>query len=454
METPKAVKACNLTDTPNTTCSSIFDSDDSPLSSARSSVLGDLDDNNTSEYEEEKPLHHLKPSNGAQNIPLRDDLNNCGTASSQRERRALKKAPVYSNFFSDVKEQSPEPPEINVPPAPITTHDSVQPATVTAHAQYDEESAHQTPKCKEQATATDSTERSLLKKVKAAPVRHLGSKLDTEPALAEGVLQLTGPAPTSNCAPSRLLRKRKLNTTATEAAQLPPSKRVKAAPTKTQSKLKGKSPRATKGAAPPKSKKRSSTGQATTTVLPKKSGSVVVLKMSPHRLAELGHLAEDIFGEASTSQDTSRDADETIPFESTSFQSLRSGLDQCAQLVPAPIPASSQVTSFDDSQSPHISFQSQNANLVVLQLLTVSGECEIEASQKLPTPPYLPAAETEGPKAHAPEDHVLQSQSSVPDSEHAALGPGKACSVPSTQPTQILPEPYSKRRFHILLFQG
>jgi hypothetical protein len=454
MGTPQAAKACHSTETPDTTFSSIFDSSDSPLSSPSSSILGDLNDKDASEYEEEKPPRHPKPSNCTQAISLWDDLNNCGTASSQRERRAQKKAPVYSNFFSEVKKQSPDLPQVKVPLSPTAISDAAQPAATTREIREDEETSHQTTlKRKEQATASDSNDEPIQKKVKTASARRCArSKLDTEPAFAADILQPTGSSPANECAPSRQLRKRKLETTVTEVDQPPPSKKVKTAPAKAQPKPKGTSPRKPRRAAPPVPKKRKSTGQATVTTLQEKKGSVVVLKMSPHRLAGLGHNEEQRPATEPALQQSFTDAHETFPFEQTSFQSMRSDPDQCAQPVPAPIPASSQLTSFDGSQLTHSSFQAHKADTATPSLETVPEEAEASASQNLPTPPYLPAEDPEVPKTH-PEPES-QSQSSLPFVEHAVSGPENVCSMASTQPTLILKEPYSGCHLNILLFQG
>jgi hypothetical protein len=361
---------------------------------------------------------------------------------------------VYSNFFSEVKKQSPDLPQVKVPLSPTAISDAAQPAATTREIREDEETSHQTTlKRKEQATASDSNDEPIQKKVKTASARRCArSKLDTEPAFAADILQPTGSSPVNECAPSRQLRKRKLETTVTEVDQPPPSKKVKTAPAKAQPKPEGTSPRKPRRVAPPVPKKRKSTGQATVTTLQEKKGSVVVLKMSPHRLAGLGHNEEQRPAKEPALQQSFTDAHETFPFEQTSFQSMRSDPDQCAQPVPAPIPASSQLTSFDGSQLTHSSFQAHKADTATPSLETVPEEAEASASQNLPTPPYLPAEDPEVPKTH-PEPES-QSQSSLPFVEHAVSGPENVCSMASTQPTLILKEPYSGCHLNILLFQG
>lgn len=434
METPKAVGKCGPTDTPDTTFSSIFDCDDSPLSSPPSSVIGDVDDD-ASEYEEEKPQQH---TNGTQSITSWDDPENRETARSQRNQRVTKKLPVYSNFFSQLKRQTPEPTK----PKVQSTEDPVRPSFTTADD--DEKPALRTSKRKQQATVPDSTAELQQNKVKTAPARRSHpSKLDAEPAFAQNVPQSNAPIPASSTVPSHQLRKRKLDTTAIEEAQPPSTKKVKAAPTKASPKSKRKPTRVPKRAAPIKSKKHNSAGQATKAALPEKTEFVIVLRMAAHRLVGLGRGEERGPDTTAASRRTFSIDHETGSFESTSFQSEP---DQCAQPVLAPIPASSQLTSDDSSQLTHNSFQSHNANLAASNLQIVPEECEVAASQDLPTSPYISVAEPEVPKTQSDHNHSLQQQPTLFASEHATHALEKTHSFSSTQPTQLLSQPYSKSR--------
>jgi hypothetical protein len=406
METPMRLRdKRNSTDTPTTDISSVFD-DSSPSSSSVSPVSSNGGDE--SYKEKEAPQQQPSVIIGIQNTTTKYNLDDYGTAASQRRQRRTTGQPRYSNFFSESRSQGVKDTQVPETPEIVSEHTSAaaqEPRTASAPEHEEQQlgnGPHQRFKRKQQASVSDVTSQPLRKKVKR--------NIQTTPAA------------------TRQLRKRKVDTSAIEEPQ-PPTKKVKTSLIKphstTTSKTKPQpktSPakakddihpprRITRGIA--RSRKPALQPADAAEVVPERDSLIAVLKMPPcWLLAERGDITPDA---ASMSHSTSTSTQQNASFVSTSNESVPDCQDQCAQPALAPVPASSQLSSSDVSQpaqpsgqpqgacitveEPHQSLEEHELDIAFLMRLKSSQERLCEKPERIATQPehsspHLPAVAT------------------------------------------------------------
>ncbi|EAT89975.2 hypothetical protein SNOG_03244 [Parastagonospora nodorum SN15] len=290
METPSSLKAHDSSDTPGTTFSTIFDSDNSPLSSPSSSALSHV-------YNDP---HHDKSSRNTQALALFEDPKNCETAASQRPRRGTKSLLPLNEQIEEISEPVVE--QISA-----TAQDVAQPAIAT-----EEVDERPTP-------ASFAAESAFADNKQSSPAT---------PAAA------------------RQLRKRKTNEAVKEDLRTPSPKKIKTIAVDAPSKSKTKSKSTPRRSARTRTKSKKQTLLEATLVedSPDMSSLVIALRISPLWFSPGGPLER-----LTVSQYPDSHTQENVSFDSMTDRPAIHDENQYAQPLWAPVPASSQTASTDGS---------------------------------------------------------------------------------------------------------
>lgn len=439
MDTPKSARqSFDLADTPDTSISNIFDSNDSPLSSACSL---------SSEYREESPIKTeqaqrqiTEPDNDTQDCTtwVNHSLYGDYTAASQRSKRARKKPELFPGLSQVPTEAFKEELEILETNDEATTTPAPDAEEPSAPEQHEEQLQQQATKRKRQASRSDVTGLPTQRRVKgdAAPRRSARAKSDRK-ATVEGDLLAQSP--------TRQLRKRKALPATFAVSEAPNAKRAKAATTETAAitKLKpkarnpvasGPARRSTRTTRPPV-KLRDFIKEKDTAVSAPRTW-ILKLKMYDGWRGELKR--------PSPTSSTTASLQESTSFGSAGKQPKYESQEQCAQPALTPIPASSQLSSEDSSQALNTTSQSQAADPVNHDIQESPHHASPQASQnRAATQPNL-SAPTVMNKSQPVQQPSSQVENEVIMGNADLPGSFSALSFHSTQPTLILDKPYSE----------
>jgi hypothetical protein len=342
METPKHAHTRVSFSTPSTDFSSIFGDDNSPLSSAPSSVNGDSD----AEIRHEKATPEQQPTvdSTADAGAAQLDSKYYDTVAWRRGRRKATREPVYTNFCSVSRSQRVN----DSPPQPTLEIELEHPS---ATAKDVESRTTPVPEDNEQHLAKIPRQTSKRNKLISVPDVTLQTPQNE---LKENIVTALEPAP------AHQLRKRKpyADVFASESSQ-PSAKKAKTTPTKALSTFNPKpKPTSTPRSKPrPRPKSWSAKPKElvprppeTAAAISEQRSFIVAFDMPPEWL--LKERERIMSGAAPTSPGTSFSTQQNTSFESKrSKQSISDSQDQCAQLALAPVPASSQLSSTDVSQA-------------------------------------------------------------------------------------------------------
>ncbi|KAH4176862.1 hypothetical protein HBH43_044800 [Parastagonospora nodorum] len=412
METPSSLKAHDSSDTPGTTFSTIFDSDNSPLSSPSSSALSHV-------YNDP---HHDKSSRNTQALALFEDPKNCETAASQRPRRGTKNLLPLNEQIEEISEPVVE--QISA-----TAQDVAQPAIAT-----EEVDERPTPasvparrsRRNKQAAASENTPEPQPKQLKrASTTKSARSKFAAESAFADN--KQSSPA---TPAAARQLRKRKTNEAVKEDLRTPSPKKIKTIAVDAPSKSKTKSKSTPRRSARTRTKSKKQTLLEATLVedSPDMSSLVIALRISPLWFSPGGPLER-----LTVSQYPDSHTQENVSFDSMTDRPAIHDENQYAQPLWAPVPASSQTASTDGSSflrtQPH-----QSQKFVSQEPSTITSRGTI------PTPPYNRNGDSNPMGLLSDLIDATQSRKrAIVDEVPRQLA---TAAIDETQPTQLLSQPY------------
>jgi hypothetical protein len=435
METPKHAHTRPSINTLSTDFSSIFSDDNSPLSSAPSSVNGDSDADPRHKKATPEQQPNVDSTADAGAAQLNSKYHD--TVAWRRGRRKATREPVYTNLYSGSRSQ-----RVNDYPPQATPEIELE--HPSAAAQEAESRTIPAPKDDEQHLA--KTLRRTSKRNKQASVRDVTLQ-KPQNELEENVLTVLEPAP------ARQLRKRKHNADvfASELSQ-PYAKKAKTTPTRAPSTASPKPKPTSTPRSKPRPRPKSSSAKPekllphppeTAAAISEQRSLIVVFNMPPEWL--LKERERIMSGAAPISPGTSFSTEQNTSFESTrSIQSIPGGQDQCAQLALAPVPASSQLSSTDVSQAaqtheaylplpePQQSPDGHESDVTFLLKFASSRERSAEETQRMAT-------------QSAQLEHSSQQQQNAVATEEEQQVDFPAITYDATQATQpwIRPEPVS-----------
>ncbi|KAL5116983.1 hypothetical protein ACEQ8H_005069 [Pleosporales sp. CAS-2024a] len=421
METPHAADQGDMTTTPDTGFSAIFDNNtnDSQLSSCPSSLDSDWRDrtDHAAHLQGCESQPQRNSSQQIDDVAAWDDYR--GSAASQRQPRLRRKPPVFSGLLHYTQVQDAKQPALKATQAPITASDTAQQSCAKRKRQQTTLEAALKPQRKR--LKTDTTKKPPQGKRNARTARPTQVPTPCTPR------SLDTPIPT----PSRQLRKRK-TARASEPPEAPHPKKARTVP-KAQPKP--------KRTARPASRRAKSTAQKHQ----KQEWSLLVqLKMSKHNLPSW-FLADRSSQGSVTSQQIAETGQDTPDLEDLNHDLNMGDGEQFAQPLPPQIPFSSQTTAAGSS------FQHQPSSA---ETQTAKPHLVASASQgDLLTRPCHPPEQIDIEQESIRHDATVQPPI-VPATDELELNQFPEASSYETQPTQPLSQPLSFLNHNNLIVPG